>query len=149
MTDLKTRLGDTLKAAMRERQSDRVMVLRGVQAAIKQIEVDTRESLDDAQVLAVIEKQLKQRRESINAYTNANRPDLADKEQFEANVISEFLPAALTDDELNAMIDTEISTQGATSIRDMGKVMNALRPQIMGKADAGDVSKRIKARLSA
>jgi uncharacterized protein YqeY len=149
MTDLKTRLGDTLKTAMRERQSDRVMVLRGVQAAIKQIEVDTRESLDDAQVLAVIEKQLKQRRESINAYTNANRPDLADKEQFEANVISEFLPAALTDDELNAMIDTEISTQGATSIRDMGKVMNALRPQIMGKADAGDVSKRIKARLSA
>jgi uncharacterized protein len=149
MTDLKTRLGDTLKTAMRERQSDRVMVLRGVQAAIKQIEVDTRESLDDAQVLAVIEKQLKQRRESINAYTNANRPDLADKEQFEANVISEFLPAALTDDELNAMIDAEISTQGATSIRDMGKVMNALRPQIMGKADAGDVSKRIKARLSA
>ena len=149
MTDLKTRLGDTLKTAMRERQSDRVMVLRGVQAAIKQIEVDTRESLDDAQVLAVIEKQLKQRRESINAYTNANRPDLADKEQFEANVISEFLPAALTDDELNAMIDAEISTQGATSIRDMGKVMNALRPQVMGKADAGDVSKRIKARLSA
>lgn len=148
MTDLKTRLSDTVKTAMRERQMDRLMVLRGVQAAIKQIEVDTRESLDDAQVLAVIEKQLKQRRESIGAYVAANRPDLADKEQFEADVISEFLPVALTDAELDALIDTEISTQGATSIRDMGKVMNALRPHIVGKADAADVSKRIKARLS-
>jgi uncharacterized protein YqeY len=149
MTDLKTRLSDTVKTAMRERQMDRLTVLRGVQAAIKQIEVDTRESLGDAQVLAVIEKQLKQRRESISAYAAANRQDLVEKEQFEAAIISEFLPVALTDDELNAMIDAEISTQGATSIRDMGKVMNALRPQIMGKADAAVVSQRIKARLSA
>ncbi|MEY4516947.1 MAG: hypothetical protein RL180_1293 [Pseudomonadota bacterium] len=149
MTDLKTRLSDSVKTAMRERQMERLTVLRGVQAAIKQIEVDTRESLDDAQVLAVIEKQLKQRRESITAYVTANRTDLAEKEQFEAAIISEFLPVALTDDELNSMIDAEISTQGATSIRDMGKVMNALRPQIMGKADAAVVSQRIKARLSA
>ncbi|MEY2863630.1 MAG: hypothetical protein RLY58_1337 [Pseudomonadota bacterium] len=149
MTDLKTRLSDSVKTAMRERQMERLTVLRGVQAAIKQIEVDTRESLDDAQVLAVIEKQLKQRRESITAYVTANRTDLAEKEQFEATIISEFLPVALTDDELNTMIDAEISTQGATSIRDMGKVMNALRPQIMGKADAAVVSQRIKARLSA
>jgi uncharacterized protein YqeY len=149
MTDLKTRLSDTVKTAMRERQMDRLTVLRGVQAAIKQIEVDTRESLGDAQVLAVIEKQLKQRRESISAYAAANRQDLVEKEQFEAAIISEFLPVALTDDELNSMIDAEISTQGATSIRDMGKVMNALRPQIMGKADAAVVSQRIKARLSA
>lgn len=148
MSELKSRLTDDLKAAMRERQMDRVGVIRGVQAAIKQIEVDERITLDDAQVLAVLEKQLKQRRESITAYTAANRPDLAEKEQFEIDVISTFLPAALTDAELDELINAEIAAQGASSIRDMGKVMNALRPKIMGRADAALVSAKIKAKLA-
>lgn len=149
MSALKLRLTESVKSAMRERLSDRLSVLRGVQAAIKQIEIDTREELDDARVLALLEKQMKQRKESISAYTAANREDLAQKEQFELEVISEFLPTAMTDDELNALIQNEITAQGATSIRDMGKVMNALRPLIAGRADAGDVSARIKAKLTA
>ncbi|AXI02735.1 GatB/YqeY domain-containing protein [Aquirhabdus parva] len=148
MSELKLRLTESVKSAMRERLSDRLSVLRGVQAAIKQIEVDTREELDDARVLALLEKQLKQRKESISAYTNAGRDDLAQKEQFELEVISEFLPVAMTSEELEALIANEITAQGATSIRDMGKVMNALRPLIAGRADASDVSARIKAKLS-
>ncbi len=148
MTDYKTRLTDTLKDAMRAREMDRVAVIRSVQAAIKQIEIDGQTSLDDAGVLAVLEKQLKQRRESISAYTAAGRQDLADREQAEIDVIAGFLPQPLTDAELDALISDAIAAQGASSIRDMGKVMNALRPQIAGRADAAAVSARIKARLS-
>lgn len=148
MTDYKTRLTDTLKDAMRAREMDRVAVIRSVQAAIKQIEIDGQTSLDDAGVLAVLEKQLKQRRESISAYTAAGRQDLADREQAEIDVIASFLPQPLTDAELDALISDAIAAQGASSIRDMGKVMNALRPQIAGRADAAAVSARIKARLS-
>ena len=149
MSELKLRLTESVKSAMRERLSDRLSVLRGVQAAIKQIEVDTREELDDVRVLALLEKQIKQRKESISAFNNAGRDDLSQKEQFELEVISEFLPAAMTTQELDALITHEIATQNASSIRDMGKVMNALRPLIAGRADAGDVSARIKAKLSA
>lgn len=149
MSELKLRLTESVKSAMRERQSERLSVLRGVQAAIKQVEIDDRVELNDAQVLALLEKQMKQRKESISAYNNANRADLAAKEQFELDVITEFLPAAMSDEELNALITNEITAQNATSIRDMGKVMNALRPQIAGRADAADVSARIKAKLSA
>ena len=148
MTDYKTRLTDTLKDAMRAREMERVAVIRSVQAAIKQIEIDGQTSLDDAGVLAVLEKQLKQRRESISAYTAAGRQDLADREQAEIDVIAGFLPQPLTDAELDALISDAIAAQGASSIRDMGKVMNALRPQIAGRADAAAVSARIKARLS-
>ena len=148
MTDYKTRLTDTLKDAMRAREMDRVAVIRSVQAAIKQIEIDGQTSLDDAGVLAVLEKQLKQRRESISAYTAAGRQDLADREQAEIDGIAGFLPQPLTDAELDALISDAIAAQGASSIRDMGKVMNALRPQIAGRADAAAVSARIKARLS-
>ncbi len=148
MSELKNQIAETLKTAMRARNMDELAVLRGLQAAIKQIEIDDRVSLDDAQVLAVIEKQLKQRRESIAAYQAANRQDLVDKEQFEATVISVFLPTALTEAEVDQLISDEIQTQAASSIRDMGKVMNALRPKIMGKADAAAVSAKIKARLA-
>ncbi len=147
MSDYKTRLSDTLKDAMRAREMDRVAVIRSVQAAIKQIEIDSQTTLDDAAVLAVLEKQLKQRRESINAYTSAGRQDLADREQAEIDIISGFLPQPLSDGELDALIDAAIGEHGATSIRDMGRVMNALRPQIAGRADAAAVSARIKARL--
>lgn len=148
MSALKTRIADTLKVAMRERAADTVMVIRNVQAAIKQIEVDTREELDDSRVLQVLEKQIKQRKESIAAFQQAGREELAAKEQFEIGIISQFLPVALDEQELDALIAQEISEQGATSIRDMGKVMNALRPKITGRADASIVSAKIKAKLA-
>lgn len=148
MSDLKSQITDRLKSVMRERDMDTIAVIRSVQAAIKQIEVDTREALDDARVLAVLEKQIKQRKESIAAFTGAGRDDLAAKEQFEIGVISQFLPSALSDEELDQLIAQEINAQGATTIRDMGKVMNSLRPKIAGRADAAAVSAIIKARLS-
>ncbi len=147
MSDLKLQITERLKALMRARDMDSITVVRNIQAAIKQIEVDTREELDDARVLAVLEKQIKQRKESIAAYTNAKREDLAAKELSEIGVISQFLPSALSEQELDVLIEKEISEQGATTIRDMGKVMNALRPQIAGRADAASVSNKIKARL--
>lgn len=148
MSALKTQIADTLKAAMRERAADTVMVIRNVQAAIKQIEIDTREELDDSRVLQVLEKQIKQRKESIAAFQQAGREELAAKEQFEIGIISQFLPVALDEHELDALIAQEISEQGATSIRDMGKVMNALRPKITGRADTSIVSAKIKAKLA-
>jgi uncharacterized protein YqeY len=148
MSDLKSQITERLKSVMRERDMDTIAVIRSVQAAIKQIEVDTREALDDARVLAVLEKQIKQRKESIAAFTGAGRDDLAAKEQFEIGVISQFLPSALSDEELDQLIVQEINAQGATTIRDMGKVMNSLRPKIAGRADAAAVSAIIKARLS-
>ena len=147
MTALKNQITDALKVAMRARTMDTVMVLRNVQAAIKQIEVDTREELDDARVLAVLEKQIKQRKESISAFESAGRDELAAKELFEIGVISQFLPTALSEQELDALIEEEISGQGATTIRDMGKVMNALRPKIAGRADASVVSSKLKTLL--
>lgn len=144
----KTQITEALKTAMRAREMDTVTVIRNVQAAIKQIEVDTREELDDARVLAVLEKQIKQRKESISAFEGAGREDLAAKERSEIGVISQFLPSALSEQELEALIAQEINNQGATTIRDMGKVMNALRPQIAGRADAAAVSATIKAKLS-
>lgn len=148
MADLKSQITERLKSVMRERDMDTVAVIRSVQAAIKQIEVDTREELDDARVLAVLEKQIKQRKESIAAFTGAGRDDLAAKEQFEIGVISQFLPSALSNEELDQLIAQEINAQGATTIRDMGKVMNSLRPKIAGRADAAAVSAKIKAKLS-
>lgn len=148
MSGLKSQITEALKVSMRERDMATVTVMRSVQAAIKQIEVDTREELDDARVLAVLEKQIKQRKESISAFLGAGRDDLAAKEQFEIGVISQFLPTALSGPELDSLIENEISEQGATTIRDMGKVMNALRPKIAGRADASVVSSKIKSRLS-
>lgn len=148
MSALKSQITEAVKVSMRERDMATVTVMRSVQAAIKQIEVDTREELDDARVLAVLEKQIKQRKESISAFLGAGRDDLAAKEQFEIGVISQFLPTALSGPELDSLIENEISEQGATTIRDMGKVMNALRPKIAGRADASVVSSKIKSRLS-
>ena len=147
MTTLKDQITDVLKSSMRAKDMATVTVIRGVQAAIKQIEVDERIELDDAQVLAVIEKQIKQRKESIKAFSGAGRDDLASKEQAEVEVISQFLPAAMTEEELDSMIAQTISAQQATSIKDMGKVMNSLRPIIAGRADPAQVSAKIKAKL--
>ena len=148
MTTLKNQITDLLKATMRAKEMGKLTVIRGLQAAIKQIEVDERIELDDAQVLAVIEKQIKQRKESIKAFSGAGRDDLASKEQAEVEVISQFLPAAMTEEELDSIIEQTIAAQEATSMKDMGKVMNSLRPIIAGRADPAQVSAKIKAKLS-
>ncbi|NNH01597.1 GatB/YqeY domain-containing protein [Acinetobacter sp. ANC 5414] len=148
MTTLKNQITDVLKATMRAKEMSKLTVIRGLQAAIKQIEIDERKELDDAQVLAVIEKQIKQRKDSIKAYEGANRQDLASKEQAEIEVISQFLPAAMTEDELDSIIAQAITAQEATSMKDMGKVMNSLRPLIAGRADPAQVSAKIKAKLA-
>ena len=148
MTTLKDQITDVLKSSMRAKDMATVTVIRGVQAAIKQIEVDERIELDDAQVLAVIEKQIKQRKESVKAFEGAGREDLASKEQAEIEVLSQFLPEAMTEEELDSMIAQTIEAQQATSMKDMGKVMNSLRPLIAGRADPAQVSAKIKSKLS-
>ena len=148
MNTLKNQITDVLKNSMRAKDMATVTVIRSVQAAIKQIEVDERIELDDAQVLAVIEKQIKQRKESIKAFEGAGREDLASKEQAELEVLSQFLPEAMTEEELDSMIAQTIAAQEATSMKDMGKVMNSLRPLIAGRADPARVSAKIKAKLS-
>ena len=148
MTTLKNQITDVLKTSMRAKDMATVTVIRGLQAAIKQIEVDERKELDDAQVLAAIEKQIKQRKESIKAFESAGREDLASKEQAELEVLSQFLPEAMTEEELDSMIAQTIAAQEATSMKDMGKVMNSLRPIIAGRADPAQVSAKIKAKLS-
>lgn len=144
MTTLKNQITDALKTSMRAKDMATVTVLRSLQAAIKQIEVDERIE----QVLAVIEKQIKQRKESIKAFEGAGRDDLASKEQAEAEVLSQFLPEAMTEEELDSLIEQTIAAQEATSMKDMGKVMNSLRPIIAGRADPAQVSAKIKAKLA-
>ena len=148
MTTLKNQITEVLKATMRAKEMSKLTVIRGLQAAIKQIEIDERVELDDSRVLAVIEKQIKQRKESIKAFEGANRQDLASKEQAEVEILSQFLPAAMTEEELDSVIEQTILAQQATSIKDMGKVMNSLRPIIAGRADPAQVSAKIKAKLS-
>ncbi len=144
---LKQRLDEAVKAAMRARDRDRLGTLRLITAAIKQREVDERIVLDDAQVLAVLDKMVKQRRESISQFDAAGRTDLSDKERFELGILQEFLPAALTPAEIDRLIADAITASGAQGARDMGAVMALLRPQVQGRADMADVSRRVKARL--
>ena len=125
MNTLKNQITDVLKNSMRAKEMATVTVIRGLQAAIKQIEIDERIELDDAQVLAVIEKQIKQRKESIKAFSGAGRDDLASKEQAEVEVISQFLPAAMTEEELDSIIEQTIAAQEATSMKDTGKIGRA------------------------
>lgn len=148
MNTLKNQITDALKTAMRAKEMATVTVIRSLQAAIKQIEIDDRIELDEAQVLAVVEKQIKQRKESVKAFEGAGRDDLASKEQAEIEVLSQFLPEAMTEEELDSLIEQAIATQGATSMKDMGKVMNSLRPIIAGRADPAQASAKIKAKLS-
>lgn len=120
-----------------------------LQAAIKQREVDERIELDDMQVVEAIEKMLKQRRDSISQYEAANRHDLADLEKFEVTVLQAYLPKALTEDEISALLEKVVIETAASGIKDMGKVMAAIKPQVLGRADMGKISGLIKARLSA
>ncbi len=127
----------------------RLGVVRLALAAIKQIEVDERIELDNDRVLAVLDKMVKQRRESISQYTDAGRTDLAEQEEYEISVLKDFLPEALSDAEIIQMIAKAIEDTGAASIKDMGKVMGILKPQMQGRADMGAVSGKIKAQLNA
>lgn len=145
---LKQQLTDDMKAAMRGGDKQRLGVIRLVLAAIKQREVDERIELDDAQTLAVLEKMLKQRRDSVSQYAAAGREDLADVERAEMVVIEAYLPAQLDPAELDALIAQAIATTGASSPRDMGKVVASVKEKAAGRADMGVVSGRIKARLA-
>ncbi|MEO1202307.1 MAG: GatB/YqeY domain-containing protein [Pseudomonadota bacterium] len=144
---LKAAILDDIKTAMKSGDKARLGVLRMVSAAIKQIEVDERRELSEADVLAVVDKMVKQRRESIRQFRDGGRDDLADRELAEIAVIDRYLPEALDDAELDALIDTAIAETGAQSKRDMGRVMNLLRERAQGRADMATVSARVKARL--
>ena len=144
---LKSRIQDDVKSAMRAHEREQLAVLRLVTAAIKQIEVDERIELDDTRVLAVLDKMVKQRRESLEQYEKAGREDLADQERFELDLIQGYLPEQLGEAELAELIRATVSEVGAESIRDMGSVMNALRPQVQGRADMKAVSQAVKAQL--
>ena len=144
MSQLKQTLSDSIKASMKARELERVKVLRNVQSVVKQIEIDRQTELDDAAVLEVLQKQLKQRQESLGIFTENGRDDLAAKEQFEIDVINEFMPAQMDDDELAALVNVEIQAQGATSMRDMGSVMGALKSKTAGRADPATISKLVK-----
>lgn len=148
MTDLKTRLSDAMKDAMRAQDKERLGVIRMALAAFKQIEVDERISLDDARALAVIEKLVKQRRESAAAFEAGARADLAAREHAEIAVLQGFLPEPLSETELAALISAAIAEAGASTARDMGKVMNLLRPMVAGRADVGALSQLVKSRLA-
>ena len=144
---LKIQLTEAMKEAMRAKDSARLGVIRMALAAFKQIEVDERIEVDEARSLAILEKLIKQRRESVAAYTTANRLDLVTQEQSEIAVLEVFLPAPFSAEEVDALIVAAIAEIGASSARDMGKVMNLLRPQIAGRADGAEVSKLVKAKL--
>lgn len=146
---LKETLTEAVKTAMKAKEMDKVKLLRNVQAAIKQIEIDEQITLDDKGVLALLQKQIKQRNESLTIYQQNGREDLASKEQFEIAVISEFLPAQLSEDELNAIIAATISELGASGMKDMGKVMSAVKDKTSGQADPAVISGLVKKALSA
>ena len=145
---LKTRITDDMKAAMRAKDAARLSAIRLLLAAIKQREIDERIELDDAQLLATVERLLKQRRESIAQYEKAGRDELAAKERFEAEVLTSYLPAQLSDAEQDAAIDAAIIESGAVAPKDMGRVMGLLKARLAGRADMAAVSARVKARLA-
>jgi uncharacterized protein YqeY len=144
---LKQQLTEDMKTAMRAKDKKRLGVIRLALAAIKQLEVDERIELDDTRVLAVIDKMVKQRRDSAQQFTDADRPELAEQENYEIGVLQEYLPAALDEAELDALITKAIADSGASSMKEMGQVMGILKPQVQGRADMGAVSQRIKALL--
>mgnify|MGYP006305957003 CR=1 FL=1 len=144
---LKRQINDQVKHAMKAGEKARLKVLRMLTAAIKQKEVDERTELDDAEVLAIIDKQVKQRRESIEQYRAGGRGDLADAEQAEIEILSDFLPTPLSQAEVDALIDQAIADTGASGMADMGRVMGELKPKVQGRADMKNVSQAVRARL--
>lgn len=150
MTDsaLKQRLNDDVKTAMRAKDRERLGVLRLITAAIKQREVDERIDLEDADITAILNKMTKQRRDSLSQFLDAGRQDLADQEIFELDIINDYLPEQLSEDEILTLIQEAISSTGASDMKDMGKVMGMLKPKLDGRADMGSVSGLIKKQLA-
>ena len=148
MSELKQRLTDAMKDAMRAKEKQRLGTIRLILAELKRVEIDERIDIDDNRVLAILDKMNKQRRDSIAQFEAAGREDLAAIERYEQEVISTFLPAALTDEEIDSLLAEAIAASGATSMADMGKVMAILKPQVQGRADIGSISKIIKAKLA-
>ena len=147
-THLKQRITEAMKAAMRARDKARLGTVRLALAEIKKVEVDERISLDDSRITSILDKMVKQRRESIKQFETAGRTDLVAQEQQEINVIKEFLPEALSEKELDTIIKAALEKSGASSMRDMGNLMGLVKPQVVGRADIGAVSQKIKAALS-
>ncbi len=145
---LKARIQEDMKAAMRGGDKRRLGVIRLILAAVKQREVDERIELDDSQITTVLDKMLKQRRESIAQYEQAGRTDLAEQEQFEIGIVQDYLPTPLSATEIDGLIAAAIAETGAAGIKDMGKVMAMLKPKLAGRADMGAVSGQIKAKLA-
>jgi len=148
VVQLKAQITEDMKNAMRAKDSVRLGTIRLLQSAIKQREVDERIELDDNNVISVIEKMLKQRRDSINAYESANRKDLVDIEKAEVLVLQEYLPQQLTDIEINTILEKVVTETGAAGIKDMSKVITAIKPLVAGRADMGKISGLIKTRLA-
>jgi uncharacterized protein len=147
MSNLKERLNEDVKVAMRNKDRDRLVTLRMITAAIKQKEIDERVELDDTRVLAIIDKMARQHRDSIQQFEAAGRTDLVDKEKTELAIVQGYLPEQLGEDEIKQLIQSAIQTTGASSVKDMGKVMAIIRPQIQGRADMTRTSELIKALL--
>ncbi len=145
---LKARITDDMKAAMKAKDAGRLGAVRLALAAIKQREVDERRDLSDAEAIAVLEKMIKQRHDSIRQFTAGGRKDLADQEQFEIDVLASYLPQQAAETEVDAVIAEAIAATGAKGIADMGKVMGQVKPRLAGRADMGQVSARVKARLA-
>jgi uncharacterized protein YqeY len=145
---LKARINEDMKTAMKARETARLGAIRLLMAAMKQKEVDERIELDDAGIVAVIEKMLKQRKDSIAQYEAAQRQDLADAEKFEVDVLMAYMPAGLSADEVAAIVAAAIAESGAKGPADMGKVIALVKPKVAGRADMGEVSKLVKAKLS-
>ncbi len=145
---LKERITEDMKSAMRAGDKDRLGTIRLILAAVKQVEVDTRSDLGDEQVLSILDKMCKQRRESIEQFTSAGRDDLVAKEEQELTVIQAYLPEPLSEETIDQLIAEAISETGAASMKDMGKVMGLIRPKVQGRADMGAVSAKIKSKLS-
>jgi len=148
MSDLKQKLSDDMKSAMRAKEKQRLLTVRTILANIKQQEVDTREDVNDTAVLAILDKMAKQRRESISQFSKAGRDDLVAQEEQELAIIQEYLPEPLNDDEIQSLIKEAIDASGASSIKEMGKVMAYIKPKAQGRADMGKISGLIKGALN-
>tara|TARA_B100000953_G_scaffold60392_1_gene47960 strand:- start:1073 stop:1525 length:453 start_codon:yes stop_codon:yes gene_type:complete len=147
-THLKQRITEAMKAAMRARDKARLGTVRLALAEIKKVEIDERIDLDDSRITSILDKMVKQRRDSIKQFETASRTDLVAQEQLEINVIKEFLPEILSQEELDTIIKTALEESGASSMQDMGNLMRLVKPQVVGRADMGAVSQKIKAALS-
>ncbi|MFT4677084.1 MAG: hypothetical protein ACI831_001077 [Candidatus Azotimanducaceae bacterium] len=146
-SQIKTEIDSAVKDAMRARDKQRLGVLRLIMSEFKRIEVDERIELDDTRVLGVLEKMNKQRRDSFEQFEKAGRQDLADQESFELRVIAEYTPEALSEQEIQALVEAAVSDTGASTMKDMGNLMSVLRPKLQGRADMGLVSKLVKSQL--